>query len=268
MKVGFFDSGIGGLSVLHDALEHIPAASFIYYADKAHVPYGEKTGDQILDYVDSTVRFMIEKEVDAIVIACNTATSVAVDIMRDRYNVPIIGMEPAVKKAIDLYGDKKVLVAATPVTVKGKKMHELIEKVDKGHLVELVPLPKLVHFAENNTFDVDIVAPYLKEACKDIDFSEYSSVVLGCTHFNYFKDSFRSFLPEHVRFVDGVEGTISQLLRKIEESEIIEVAEASIDNKYGSKVEYYNSGVRMETNDELQIISNLLNRLDNMSKIV
>ena len=97
MKIGIFDSGIGGLSVLHHAMKQMPDAEFIYYADEEHVPYGEKTVEQIKGYIEEILDFLIGKGVDAIVIACNTATSVATKEFRAGYPVPIVGMEPAVK---------------------------------------------------------------------------------------------------------------------------------------------------------------------------
>ena len=99
MKIGIFDSGMGGLSVLHRALRMIPEADFLYYADEEHVPYGEKTREQVRGYIDEIIAFMIKKQVDAIVIACNTATSVATKEYRSQFPLPIVGMEPAVKKA-------------------------------------------------------------------------------------------------------------------------------------------------------------------------
>ena len=99
MKIGIFDSGMGGLSVLHRALRMLPEADFLYYADEEHVPYGEKTREQVRGYIDEIIAFMIKKQVDAIVIACNTATSVATKEYRSQFPLPIVGMEPAVKKA-------------------------------------------------------------------------------------------------------------------------------------------------------------------------
>ena len=101
MKIGIFDSGIGGLSVLYEAMQLLPHEQFIYYADEKHVPYGEKTREEIIGYVDEIIQFMIDHDCKAIVIACNTATSAAVALMRKKYDIPIIGMEPAVKKAVD-----------------------------------------------------------------------------------------------------------------------------------------------------------------------
>ena len=107
MKIGIFDSGMGGLSVLHRALRMIPEADFLYYADEEHVPYGEKTREQVRGYIDEIIAFMIKKQVDAIVIACNTATSVATKEYRSQFPLPIVGMEPAVKKAVEEYADRE-----------------------------------------------------------------------------------------------------------------------------------------------------------------
>ena len=148
MKIGFFDSGIGGLSVLHHALKKLPHEQFLYYADSRHVPYGEKTEAEIAAYADAAIDFLLDEGVKAIVLACNTATSAAGETIRKRYPVPIIGMEPAVKKALETYGKGRILVAATSVTVKGEKLQLLIGRVDTRHVVDLLALPKLVCFAK------------------------------------------------------------------------------------------------------------------------
>lgn len=253
MKIGIFDSGIGGLSVLHVAKRLLPHEQFIYYADEKHVPYGEKSKEEIVGYVDEIIQFMIQHGAKAVVIACNTATSAAVAIMRKKYSLPIIGMEPAVKKAIDLYGDKKILVCATPITVKGEKMMNLVERVDKHHLVDLVALPGLVHFAENQEFDTQNVLDYLKDTLSYFQLEDYGSLVLGCTHFNYFKDSFQKLMP-HVHFLDGNVGTINYLMKNIE------------PEKQDGTIEYYYSG-RTVNDEELQKIQKYLLRLEEMEKI-
>ena len=116
MNIAIFDSGIGGLSVLYQAKRMLPEAHFLYYADEDHVPYGEKTREQILTYTDEAVRFLLDQGADAIVLACNTATSVAAATLRDRYPLPIIGMEPAVKLALNQDDTHRVLVASVMVS--------------------------------------------------------------------------------------------------------------------------------------------------------
>ncbi len=259
MKIAFFDSGIGGLSVLHHAMRVLPNESFVFFADEDHVPYGTKTREEVMGFVDEAFGFLTGLGVDAIVVACNTATSVAVQEMRSRYDIPIIGMEPAAKRALDLYGNRRVLVTATPITVKGRKLRLLMENVDKHKLVDLLPLPRLVEFAEKQEFDSEAVREYLAHAFSSYDFSEYSSLVLGCTHFNYFKDVMRSLLPEHVKFVDGNEGTVKELIRRLSAKARTEVGAAG--------VEYYYSGRRVEDKGELERIELYLRRLDDMYDI-
>ena len=120
MKIGFFDSGIGGLTVLHRAIEALPDEKFIFYADEDNVPYGEKSRAEILSFSDNATSFLIENGAKIIVIACNTATSAAVAHLRGKYNIPFIGMEPAVKPAIACADGKRVLVTATPFTIRDR----------------------------------------------------------------------------------------------------------------------------------------------------
>ena len=215
MKIGIFDSGIGGLSVLHQAAKMLPEAEFVYYADERHVPYGEKTRQEVKGYVKEAIDFLIGQGVDAVVIACNTATSVAEKEFRNTFPVPIVGMEPAVKQAIDQNpnSEKRILVIATPITIEGKKLKKLIEKVDKKHRVDRLALPMLVRFAERCNFENKEIDEYLKEQLEPFDLEQYESVVLGCTHFNYFKDHLRRLFPNKLRFVDGNKGTIRRLMR-------------------------------------------------------
>lgn len=215
MKVGIFDSGIGGLSVLHRAMKLMPDTHFLYYADEEHVPYGEKTSDEIRGYVERSLEFLVEQGVDAVVIACNTATSVATKEFREQFPVPIVGMEPAVKTAVELCrsSNQRILVAATPVTIAGDKLHSLLERVDTEHEADLIPLPKLVRFAEKGDFKNPAIEEYLREKLESFDLERYGALVLGCTHFNYFKEHFRRVFPKDICFVDGNEGTVKQLMR-------------------------------------------------------
>lgn len=259
MKIGIFDSGIGGLSVLHRARKMLPGAQFIYYADEKHVPYGERTPEEIRVFIGEIFGFMIEKNAEAIVIACNTATSAVTREYRSSFPVPVIGMEPAVKKAVDLYGggDKRILVAATPITIKGEKLHELVERVDKHNMVDLIELPSLVRFAERGMFDSPEAEAYLRDALRGYDTAGYGTVVLGCTHFNYFKRTFRRIFGGGIRFTDGNEGTVKQLKR------LLPRLPAS-DEPGGAEI--YFSGVRAGAEQEA-FIARCMAQLDSVFEI-
>ena len=231
MKIGIFDSGIGGLSVLDEAVHRLSGVDYIFYADIDHVPYGLKTPEQITEYVDDIAKYLIENGVDAIVIACNTATSVAAKRLRSMYSIPIIGMEPAVKPAVQLseQNGKRALVMATPVTIRENKLKTLLERVDKNHVVDLLPMPGLVRFAESGVFSGKEVEEYLDEQLGVLDKSKYGAVVLGCTHFNYFKQAIKSAFG-NITLLDGNVGTIKQLAKllniPIKSDEAIEKEEA------------------------------------------
>lgn len=260
MKVGIFDSGMGGLSVLHRALQTMPGIDFLYYADEEHVPYGEKTESEIRVFIDEIIGFMLDKQVDAIVIACNTATSVATKEYRSQFPIPIIGMEPAVKRAVEIYRDipGRILVAATPVTIAGAKLHQLVEKVDKADKVDLIALPQLVRFAEKCEFQSDAVTDYLREALENYPVNEYKAFVLGCTHFNYFKESYKKVLPDFTQFVDGNEGTLRQLRRKLGEEAFLKKCKETSD------VEYYFSG-KPVTSKDMERIQKYMSQLNEMA---
>ena len=260
MKTAFFDSGIGGLSVLHHALKILPNEDFIFFADEDNVPYGTKTVEQVLNYVDDAFKFLVVQKVDAIVVACNTATSVAVRAMREKYSLPVIGMEPAVKVALDLFPAKKVLVTATEITVRGEKIKNLISKLHAENFVELRPLSKLVEFAERQEFVSADVENYLRENFSAYDFKNFSSVVLGCTHFNYFKDTMKKILPPHIKFVDGNAGTLKQLIR------LTNLKTDSTAKKI-QRVEYFYSGRKVTSETELARLEKYLRRLDEMYQI-
>ena len=259
MNIGIFDSGIGGMTLLHQAMITLPQENFIFYADTDHVPYGTKTKEQVVGFVDEVMQFMIAHDCKAVVIACNTATSVAAEIMRSKYEIPIIGIEPAVKPAVEQSAGKRVMVVATPLTIQEEKLKNLVEKVDDAHLVDLLPLPRLVPFAERGEFNTPQLEEYLREMLAPFSLEEYGELVLGCTHFNYFKDSFRKLLPSHVQMIDGSAGTVNQLKRVLERKGQLEQNEGS--------VRYFVSGRELTGEKELQRMEMLHKRLEHMRDI-
>ncbi len=234
MSIGVFDSGIGGLTVLKEAIRLLPHEDYLYYADTKHVPYGTKPKEEVRGYIFDAVDFIASQGVEALVVACNTATSIAISDLRKRYSFPIIGMEPAVKPAVEKVDDRRVLVLATPITVREKKLHDLVEKLDSEDIVDLHALPGLVEFAEKFVFDEETVIPYLLDEFSRYDLNEYGAVVLGCTHFVFYRKHFEIILPQGVDIIDGNLGTVSRLKNLLENRGL------SIDGK--GKIEFYCSG--------------------------
>lgn len=252
MVVAVFDSGFGGLSLLYEAMKKLEGCDFIYFADNENAPYGTKSIDEIKALSIDAVDFLASKA-DIIVIACNTATSAAVSDLREKFNIPIIGMEPAVNLGKDADGD--ILVIATPATIKGAKLNELLKKSNLNNKTHLLPMPKLVEFAQNMEFNSPNVKEYIKNQISKFNSKNISLLVLGCTHFNYFKDSFIDLMPNS-KIVDGVDGTIRQIKRKIDELN-------SKGKNLDTKLLYYSSKKQKDIN----LITPFLSRLDEMRKI-
>ena len=213
MKIAFFDSGIGGLSVLAEALRRFSGAEFLYFADEDHVPYGTKSRAEIVRLSLDAVEFLVARGADAVVVACNTATSAAVSELRSAFSVPVIGMEPAVKLAADSFGARPTLLIATPLTIAGEKLARLVGRLECE--TWSLPLPRLVEFAQDLEFDSPAVRAYLQGELAKFELERLGSLVLGCTHFNYFKDILREILPPHVRIIDGIDGTLNRLASEL-----------------------------------------------------
>lgn len=256
IKIGFFDSGIGGISVLSYAHRRLPGADYIYYADTDHVPYGTKSPEAILRYSDTAVGFLAEQGVSAVVVACNTATSMAINVLREKYPFPIVGMEPAVKPAAAAHPGTDILVCATPVTIAGEKLHNLIDNhCPSDDRPDLAGLPGLVTFAENGIFDRDTVCEYLATVIDPA--KNYSAVVLGCTHFGYFRDSFRALLGD-VDLIDGTKGTVNRLLSVLESENVVLPTDGE------GSIAFYQTGRPVTDPATLEFYSDLMKRSENL----
>ena len=201
--IGVFDSGIGGLTVLKRLIEIMPNEKYIYYADIKNVPYGIKDKEEVKKYIYEAIEFLVHKNVKSIVIACNTATAIAVEELRNKYKIPIIGIEPAVKPAIENRGNKKVLIMATPTTLKEEKLNNLIKKLQAKDYVDMIEMSELVNFAEKNDYNSLEVENYIKRQLEKYNLEEYSKLVLGCTHFPLFKDMLRKICGKNIEIIDG-----------------------------------------------------------------
>lgn len=235
MRIAFFDSGIGGITVLKKAIELNPKCEYIYYADTKNVPYGIKPKEEVKKYIREAVDFLSKKNIQALVVACNTATSVAITDLRKSFDFPIIGMEPAVKPAIISNTGKKILVLATSLTLKESKLETLIKTLDKKQRVEKMEMDKLVEFAENFDFFSSGVELYLKEKLSRISLDKYETIVLGCTHFIYFKNMMEKIAGKNITIIDGNDGTTRNLMNTVKMIK-------SVKSNDGISTTFYSSG--------------------------
>ena len=220
--IGVFDSGFGGISVLATAAALLPAERFVYIGDNLHAPYGSLPEKTIMAYTRKSIQFLIDSECKAIVIACNTATSVAAAALRRELPLPIIAMEPALKPASMAAGDGPVLVLATEVTLKLPKFRCLMESYGK-HAVP-IPAPKLVPAIEAGMTEGPAMEALLREYLGPWLEQPVKAVVLGCTHYVFLRKALRAFLPETVLLIDGNEGTARQLKKRLTQENLLSAA--------------------------------------------
>lgn len=205
--IGVFDSGVGGINVLNELKIIMPNENYIYLADTRHAPYGDKSSEEILQYSIENTQMLIELGCKAIVIACNTATAVAADYLRERFSVPIFGIEPAVKPAVENGGN--ILVLTTERTAAEEKFRNLVNryKSTSSAKVYTLSVQKLVTFVETGKAETDETVDYLKDKFTQFKNVEFTSCVLGCTHFSMAKSSVQKALGYQVEFFDGSSGT-------------------------------------------------------------
>jgi glutamate racemase len=216
--IGIFDSGMGGVSVLAEAIRQLPNEKFIYVGDSKNAPYGVKSIDELRKLSFDICDMLVERGVKAIVVACNTATSAAVNELRGRYEIPVIGMEPALKPAVIQNMGKNVAVLATEVTLREEKFAKLTDKFRESANIISIPSPSLVTLVESGTLEGEYAESEIRRVFKYLDPKGLSAVVLGCTHFVFLKNTIRKVLGKKVGIYHGNVGTVRQLRRLIMET--------------------------------------------------
>ena len=213
-RIGVFDSGIGGLTVLDDLKEVLPNEDYLFYADSKNCPYGEKSDTELYDITSNIVDYLISNECKIIVIACNTATTRCIKYLRDKYkDMTFIGTEPAIKVACDR-DYKNILVMATPATIASERTSILVNENKKDYEnIYLVPCEGLADAIETDNFkkQEDIVSSIYEEY-KD---KEIDAIVLGCTHYPHIKDLISKYFT-NAELLDGGNGVARETKRQLE----------------------------------------------------
>lgn len=221
MKIGVFDSGLGGLTIVATMLSHLHGAEIIYIADTANAPYGEKTHKQILEYSIRITEYLIaHHHIDALVVACNTATSAAITELRERYpNLIIVGTEPGLKPAISHSITKNVGVLATPATLGGEKYKALVSMLSNHYHVRVFeqPCPGLVQQIESGETDSQKTLSMLEGWLSPMRDANVDTIVLGCTHYPLIKKAIEQVMKRPIIFIDSAEGVTKRLLTLLEQ---------------------------------------------------
>ncbi len=234
--IGLFDSGIGGLSIMKEIRRLLPEEDLIYVADSKYCPYGEKTSEEIIERSISITKFLISKGVKLIVVACNTASIAALQILRDNFDLPFVGVEPAVKQAALHTKDKKVGVLATELTLTGERFSSLVEKFAGGLNVTNQPCPGLVEKVEAGEIAGNETEALVKEYIKPLKANGVDVVVLGCTHYPFLRPIVEKFVGTGVKVIDTGEPVARQTRRLLAESSLL------ASKPEGGKEWFYTSG--------------------------
>ena len=225
MKIGVFDSGIGGVTVLKEILKVLPDEEYIYYSDSKNNPFGDKTDLEIISISENITDFLIKKGCNIIVIACNTASAHAASYLRNKYsNIPIVAIEPAYKMVNDHVRDGRALVLATQATIESEKFKKLYEKYNNAQttLLKCVGLANLIENDKEKEID-----DYLEKNIKQYA-GEVKSVVLGCTHYPLIINKIKSVLGDDVIIFDGAVGLAKNLKNIVNKSNLIHSSVPSI----------------------------------------
>jgi glutamate racemase len=216
--IGVIDSGIGGLTVLQKIIEVLPRENTVYLGDTARAPYGTKSTETVLRYSFENTEFLIEKDVKLVVVACNTSTAVALDQLRDKLEVPIIGViQPGVKRALNASKKKKVGVIGTEATIQSGAYTRALRAEDPGVEVYSRACPLFVPLAEEGWTDNAVVEMTVKAYLGSLRQSGIDTLILGCTHYPLLKKAIRKFMGSGVTLVDSAEEVakiVGALLKK------------------------------------------------------
>ncbi len=251
--IGVFDSGIGGLTVAGSIMKSLPNENIIYFGDTAHLPYGTKSEKQIREYADNDVAFLSRFELKALVIACNTADSVARGSLEEKYDIPIYGViEPASIKAVKMTRNNRIGIMATPATVRSEAYPQTIHRYSEDAEVFQLACPLLVPLVENGRYRKDdiVVSTVLQEYLDQLTDKGIDTLVLGCTHYPLLMDAIRSLVPD-LTIISSSEAAAETLRRGLEEMHILKETEGSTRKYFVSDApEHFRENAELFLGDE------------------
>jgi glutamate racemase len=211
--VGVFDSGVGGLSVWREIARQLPGVDLVYLADHEHCPYGARSMDEIRALGAGIARFLIERGAEVIVVACNTASAAALHILRQQFQVPIVGMEPAIKPAVACTKSGHIGVIATEVTFQGELFASLLERFAHGAVVHTQVCPGLVERVEAGCLEDAETVALLRQLLAPLLQAGIDTLVLGCTHYAFLRPAIAQVVGEGVKIIDPAPAVARQVGR-------------------------------------------------------
>ncbi len=217
--VGVFDSGVGGLTVAREIMRQLPNENLVYFGDTARVPYGSKSRDNIIRYSRQIIHFLKTKGVKAIVIACNTASALALDVVREESDIPIIGVvEPGARAALQITQTKKIGVIGTEATVQSAMYGKIIKGLDPTVSVIGKACPLFVPLVEEGFAKHKVTEEIIDYYLASMKESDIDSLILGCTHYPLLRSRIRAYLEDKIQLVNPAYETAMDLKYILKES--------------------------------------------------
>jgi len=219
--VGLFDSGVGGLSVLREIFRQLPYENTVYFADTVHRRYGTKSEKVIKKYVFEIINFLIKKKrVKIIIIACNTATSIALEGAHKNFNIPIIGViEPGAKMALKVTQNKAIGIIGTEVTIRKKMLRKIIETLDPEVRVFEQACPPFGNFVEQGLVNPEKIRETVNRYLKILKNKEIDTLILGCTHYPFLNNFIKEALGSNVILIDPSQETVLEVKKILIQSD-------------------------------------------------
>jgi glutamate racemase len=231
-----FDSGVGGLAVLAEVRRLLSGEDILYYADTAHFPYGSRSAGEVRARSETIAEELIRRGAKIVVVACNTATSAAIAGLRQRFDVPFVGMEPALKPAAERTETDIVALLVTPGTARGHKLASLIDRHGHNVRVEVIEAPGLAERVEHGEIDAPETGNLVRKHADAVKASGADVLALGCTHYAFLEDAFARELGSEVAIIEPSEAVARQVVRVLEEGGLRN------PRRDGGSVEYICSG--------------------------
>ncbi len=201
--IGVFDSGAGGLTVLLALQQELPDENYLYFGDTAHCPYGNRSEAEITELTQQAMRFFIEQGVKLVVIACNTASQVALNTLRATFTLPFVGAVPAVKPAVHATKRGRIGITATDQAIRTRYLRQLIEEFASDIHVSAIGCPELVTLVERGELDGPEVEETLQQALQPLLAAQVDVIVLGCTHFPALRPALERVVGKHIQIIDS-----------------------------------------------------------------
>ena len=226
--IAVFDSGVGGISVLRHLRRVMPGEKFLYFGDSANAPYGTRTKEEVKKLTFAAAEHLLSRGIKALVVACNTATSAAINELRCAYpELIVIGIEPALKLAVDKFPGGRIGVMATPMTLKEEKFASLMHRFGETCQVHKIPAPGLVELIESGKADSAETEDLLRSLF-DPYLGQLDALVLGCTHYPFAAPAISRVLGDEVVLLDGGDGTARETKRRLKEAGLLEEGQGSL----------------------------------------